>query len=111
MKGRKRVPSALRAIEGDRRHIRNDQKRPDLKAPGMPQAETSLLPGEKAIFDDLIAAMPEGLCGRIDGALLERFASLQHIFNQVREQARNEARKADVARKGKCEVRRGARIQ
>lgn len=88
MRGRPAKPSVIRQIEGERRHIRKDRRKADLQVSGMPMPNCDLLPVEKQLFEKICDAMPEGLLGRIDSHLVERYVSFCVLFNEVREQAR-----------------------
>ena len=88
MRGRKPTSSVIRQIEGDRRKQAKDQRQPDLKAFGLPAVQSDLVAEEREAFERARDSLPDGLLVRADSDLLERYATLAHIFVEVRREAR-----------------------
>ncbi|MGC4026245.1 MAG: phage terminase small subunit P27 family [Mesorhizobium sp.] len=74
MKGRPPKPSTIKIAEGNRRKIRADNIRQDIKGNGFPRLPKHLSSDEQCLWLDVIDALPVNLLSRADEAVLERFA-------------------------------------
>src|SRR4051794_34301974 len=89
MRGRRRITSELREMEGNRGHLPRKLLRPDLKPRGHPSPPAAeLFADEKAVIDAVIAGLPEGWLGRVDDPLIQRYSVLWTMWREVRDKMR-----------------------